>query len=96
MKNKVQKWGNSLAVRVPKSFAAELGWSENTPIAISLDEENLVIKTDKERAWDLEVLLAAETDDNIHPAREAGPAAAAAAHARRAKRPGPKDGRRGG
>jgi antitoxin MazE len=77
MKNRVQNWGNSLAVRVPKSFAAELGWSENTPVAISLDKEALVIKTDKERAWDLEALLAAVTEDNIHPAWEAGPAAGA-------------------
>ena len=26
MKTRVQKWGNSLALRIPKSFAAEAGW----------------------------------------------------------------------
>ena len=26
MKTQVQKWGNSLAVRIPKAFAADLGW----------------------------------------------------------------------
>jgi antitoxin MazE len=95
MKNTVQKWGNSLAVRVPKSFAAELGWSENMPVAISLDEEALVIKTDKARAWDLEVLLAAVTEDNIHPAWEAGPAAGSADREAREDEAVPGSGRRG-
>lgn len=93
MKNRVQKWGNSLAVRVPRSFAAELGWRENTPVALSLDDDALVIKTDKERAWDLEALLAAVTDDNIHQTWEAGPAAAGA-RAGRDKGSGSDPGRR--
>lgn len=76
MKNRVQKWGNSLAVRVPKSFAAELGWRENTPVAMSLDEEALVIRTDRDRAWDLDALMSGVTDDNLPPAREAEAAAA--------------------
>ncbi len=67
MKNRVQKWGNSLAVRLPKSFAAELGWSENTPVSISLDNDALVIRTDRERAWDLETLLQGVTEENLPP-----------------------------
>jgi antitoxin MazE len=81
MKNRIQKWGNSLALRVPKSFAGELGWGENTPVTLSLEDDALVIKTDKARAWDLEALLAAVTEDNVHPAWEAGPAAGPAARA---------------
>lgn len=80
MKNSIQKWGNSLAVRVPKSFAAELGWRENTPVAMSLDEGALVIKTDRTRVWDLDALLEGITDENVHPAWEAElPAPAAGA-----------------
>lgn len=94
MKNRVQKWGNSLAVRVPKSFAAELGWRETTPVALSLDDDALVIKTDKERAWDLEALLAAVTDDNIHPAWGTGPAAGPAARADGENEMSSGDGRR--
>jgi antitoxin MazE len=68
MKNRIQKWGNSLAVRVPKPIAAELGWGENTPVALSLDQDALIVKTDRERAWDLETLLSGVTGDNIHVA----------------------------
>lgn len=77
MKNSIQKWGNSLAVRIPKAFVESLGWRENAPVKMSLEEGALVIKTDRERAWDLDALLAGVTDDNVHPAWEAGSAGAA-------------------
>lgn len=67
MKNRLQKWGNSLAVRIPKPLAAELGWSESTPVGLSLDDDALVIKTDRERAWDLETLLQGVMEENIPP-----------------------------
>jgi antitoxin MazE len=70
MKTNVQKWGNSLAVRIPKSFAEEMGWGEDAPVEMSLGEDALVIKSDKERTWDLDSLLAKVTDENIHPAWE--------------------------
>ena len=73
MKNRIQKWGNSLAVRVPKPIAAELGWGENTPVALSLDEDALIVKTDRERAWDLETLLRGVTEENLPPAEDQGP-----------------------
>jgi len=71
MNSHVQKWGNSLAVRIPKSFADDLGLGNNSPVEMSLEEGALVIKPDRDRAWDLDSLLAAVTDDNIHPAWEA-------------------------
>ncbi len=77
MKTSVQKWGNSLAVRIPKAFAEGLGWRENAPVEISVDGDLLVVKTDRERTWDLDALLAGVTDDNVHPAWEAGSAGAA-------------------
>jgi antitoxin MazE len=67
MKTRVQKWGNSLAVRIPKSFAGEMGVGNNAPVDMSLEEDALVIKPDRDRAWDLDALLAEVTDENIHP-----------------------------
>jgi len=76
MKSRVQKWGNSLAVRIPKSFAEEMGWGEDAPVAMSLEEGALIIETDRERTWDLGSLLAGVTDESIHDAREGeGPVA---------------------
>lgn len=72
MKTRIQKWGNSLAVRIPKSFAEELDWEESAPVEMTLDEGALVVRSDRERSWDLAVLLDKVTDDNIHPAWETG------------------------
>jgi antitoxin MazE len=70
MKAHVQKWGNSLAVRIPKPFAAALGLTDNAPVEMSLGEGALVIKPDPDRTWNLDSLLAQVTDENIHPAWE--------------------------
>ena len=67
----VQKWGNSLALRLPKSFAAELGWGENAPVEMTVDDGALAVRTDTERTWELSELLDRVTDENVHPAWEA-------------------------
>jgi antitoxin MazE len=77
LKTRVQKWGNSLAVRIPKSFAEGLDLENNGPVEMSLEEGAIVIKPDRERLWDLDSLLAAMTDENIHPAWAAEEAEAA-------------------
>lgn len=71
MKTRVQKWGNSLAVRIPKSFAEGLDLKNNGPVEMSLEEGAIIIKPDKDRMWNLDALLAAMTGENIHPAWEA-------------------------
>ena len=38
MKTRVQKWGNSLALRIPKSFAAEAGLHADAAVELSLVE----------------------------------------------------------
>jgi len=71
MKTRVQKWGNSLAVRIPKSFAEGMGIGNNAPVEMSLEEGALVIKADRDRQWDLDALLSEVTDENIHAEWEA-------------------------
>ena len=36
MKTRVQRWGNSLAVRIPKPLADEFGLTDNSPVQLSL------------------------------------------------------------
>lgn len=64
MKTHVQRWGNSLAVRIPKVLAVKLGVSEDTPIEMDLIDGSLVIRVADETT--LEQLLAGITDDNLH------------------------------
>jgi len=72
MKSKVQKWGNSLAVRIPKPFADETGLGPSASIQMMVDEGAIVIRRDSEIRWTLASLLAGVTDDNIHGEWETG------------------------
>jgi antitoxin MazE len=75
MKTRIQKWGNSLAVRIPKSFAEGLGLVDDSPAEMTLEEGTIVLKPDRDRVWDLGELLDGVTDDNLHPAWETEAAA---------------------
>ncbi len=66
MKTRVQKWGNSLALRIPKSFADEVGIQRETSVELSLADGKLVIKPVAKPKPDLEQLLAKVTKKNLH------------------------------
>lgn len=74
MHAKVQRWGNSLAVRIPKAFAKEVDLQEESPIEISVRERELVIAASPPPPLTLEALLAGITDENLHGEIETGPA----------------------
>lgn len=74
MKTRVQKWGNSLALRIPKSFASEVGLQKETPVEVSLADGKLVITPLSQPKLTLKQLLAKITKDNLHSEIETGPA----------------------
>ncbi len=74
MKTRVQKWGNSLALRIPKSFADEVGLKKEVPVDISLDNGKIVITPAAKLKLNLDELLEQVTEDNIHGEWETGPA----------------------
>ena len=75
MKTRVQKWGNSLALRIPKSFAAEAQLREDTPVELSLIKGKLVVQPLAEEPLTLDDLLRSVTDQNLHGEWDTGPAA---------------------
>jgi len=74
MKTRVQKWGNSLALRIPKPFAVEIGLDRDSTVEMSMIDGKLVIAPVIEPALTLEHLLAQVTKDNLHTETEIGPA----------------------
>jgi antitoxin MazE len=74
MKTRVQKWGNSLALRIPKSFAAEAGICEDASVELSLVEGALVVRPIIPEALTLDELLRGITDENLHGEWDTGPA----------------------
>ncbi|HZV05682.1 MAG TPA: AbrB/MazE/SpoVT family DNA-binding domain-containing protein [Gemmataceae bacterium] len=75
MKTRVQKWGNSLALRIPKSFAAEAGLEEDAPVELSVVEGKLIVEPVAPKPPTLEELLRDVTDENLHDEWDTGPAA---------------------
>lgn len=74
MRTQVKKWGNSLALRIPKPFAIEIGLERDSPVEVSLVDGHLVIAPVVEPALTLELLLAQVTEDNLHGEIGTGPA----------------------
>lgn len=66
MLTKVQKWGNSLALRIPKAFAVEALLENNSFVEISLKKGQIVITPVPAPSWTLDELLAGITNDNLH------------------------------
>jgi antitoxin MazE len=62
---KVQKWGNSLAIRIPRAFAEQLGVQQDSEVDLSLDRDRLIMKPIRTKP-SLSVLLRQVTDENIH------------------------------
>ena len=65
MKGKVQMWGNSLAVRIPRAFANELHLTNNSEVEISLKNGVLQVEPVLEEV-DFEKLLEKVNEDNLH------------------------------
>jgi antitoxin MazE len=74
MKTKVQRWGNSLALRIPKTFAREAGLCEHTAVDLSLVEGKLIIQPQAEEFLRLGDLLRGVTDENLHREWDTGQA----------------------
>ena len=75
MHSKVQKWGNSLALRIPKAFALEVGLREDAEVEVSIRQGNLVVAPLKTSTYNLNDLLAKVTRRNLHGEVDLGPAA---------------------
>ena len=72
MKTKVQKWGNSLAVRIPKTFAEEVGLTDDSPIEMRLVKGGLFLEPFSTWAPTLDELLEGIDDSNLHDEIDTG------------------------
>jgi len=73
MKTRVQKWGNSLAVRIPQHVVREAGLAYHAAVEMKVEEGKVIIQKTEETAT-LEALLAKVTPENLHTAVDTGEA----------------------
>ncbi len=62
---KIQKWGNSLGVRIPKSIIEKVNLGENSEVEIESKNGAIIIMPAKKK-YDLDSLLNQITKDNTH------------------------------
>jgi len=73
MHAKVQKWGNSLALRLPKALADEADVHLDSPVEITVRGHTIVIEpVRKKRRYDLDELLAGVKPANLHGETDLG------------------------
>jgi len=63
---KVQKWGNSVALRIPKSFASEINVQSGTLVDLSLKNKKLIISPLFNEEFNLKSMLSQINKNNIH------------------------------
>ena len=68
----IHKWGNSLAVRLPKALADEVQVHEGAKVELVATPEGVLVKTKRRRRYRLSDLLAGITPDNVHPETDWG------------------------
>jgi len=67
-------WGNSLALRIPKSFAIEVNIEPGSEVELSLSGGKLIVFPAPRFVFSLEELLAAVSTHNLHTEFDTGPA----------------------
>lgn len=72
MQTRIQKWGNSLALRIPQALAESISLKDNSVVEIALIDEKLVISPTQSPKPSLTDLLAQITPENIHSEIDSG------------------------
>lgn len=61
----IQKWGNSLALRLPRAVAQQIGVADGDAVELKVDDNALVVRPARKR-YRLSALLRGITPDNVH------------------------------
>ena len=65
MKTTVQKWGNSLAIRIPRNITNETKVYEGSSVNILVEDGNIILSPVTQE-YSLKDLLNKISDENIH------------------------------
>jgi antitoxin MazE len=72
MKTTIQRWGNSLAVRIPKALAQETAFGVGDEVQLSADVNRIVVERSQPKNYRLADLLARVTKANRHDREDFG------------------------
>jgi len=70
---RIQKWGNSLGVRIPKNVAQDARIQEGSSVELSVEEGRLIIAPRTKKMCTLKELVDQITPENMHGETGWGP-----------------------
>ena len=71
METKIRKWGNSLGLRVTKAHAGDLGWTDGVVVDLTVDGDQLVVRSAARAAFRLLDLVTEISEYNMHSRSDA-------------------------
>lgn len=74
MTTTVQKWGNSLALRIPSSLAKDIHLHRGSEVEVAVVEGTMVIKPKGRRKFSLNQMVKGITSSNRHKEQDWGSA----------------------
>jgi len=72
MLTKIQKWGNSLALRIPKPIVQEIHVGKGSVVDLSMDDGRMVVTPSQGMKYSLTALLKTVNRKNIHTETDFG------------------------
>ena len=66
MQTKVQRWGNSLGLRIPRAFAAEAGVEAGAAVELSLRDGDLIVSRARRPKYRVDELIRKVNAKNLH------------------------------
>ena len=66
MHTRVQKWGNSLALRIPKPLADQAGLTQGSVVDLKIVDSVLHVQLIAPQEYTIDALLEGVSEENIH------------------------------
>lgn len=66
------KWGNSLALRIPNSYAKAVNMKEGNDVKIKIEKNKIIVEKDNVKKYDLKSMLSRINKNNLHDVIDSG------------------------
>ncbi len=74
MNARIQKWGNSLAVKIPRAVAADTHLTSGSVVNLAVRHGKVIVEPVRSTRFQLDELLKGVAKKNVHPSVDTGPA----------------------
>jgi antitoxin MazE len=66
MLTRVRRWGNSLGLRIPSAFAAEVGVEDGSAVDLTIHDGEIRVRPSRRRRYSTEALIEEIRKENLH------------------------------